>query len=402
MYSTSRTYSPVSYDTWDYFMIVGQSNAVGVGLWDGPEMGLPRIGMFCNDYVWRQAYEPTDDRRDQVDTISQDNASIVPGVGQLCHSAWLRAARKVCEPDPSRKVALIPCAKGSTVFQSTNYPNESWHVPSDPLDRTTLFGSALYRAKVAATRGARLKGIWFNGHESSVSINYGGGGENLMATFKADMQAWINAWRYHLQADIPIILGQLVTSDTGTAITPTSATHVSATDTWLNYHLGREYARQIEAENTNVKLVVWNDQALNAADPYHINRAGQDTVGDRVALATRELIYGESVNGTGPRPVSCSVLDANTVELVLSKDIQASTGGTYDGQFRVFTDSGHVVVSAADRIGDSVIWIVTSTSISGAAYVDVTYGQHKRNTLLTDQVKDSDGMPLPGFTLRAT
>lgn len=398
MFSGSRTYSKTGKQSWEYILIVGQSNAVGLGLWDDPVNGLDRITMLGNDYVWKRAYEPTDDVTDQVDTISKDGAGVIPGNGEKSHSAWLKAAVEICKAHPEKKICLIPCAKGSTTFRSTLVPSACWAVPSSLTDRTTLWGSAYYRAMHMMNWRRYLSAIWFIGHESSIETSYGGS-ENLLSTYYDDFLDWASNWRSAF-GNVPIVFGQLGPNDSGSSTTPATPDETHATNLWLNYHVGRNLALTGESAIPNSKMVVCFDQGLNSADPFHINRAGQNAIGNRFALAHRQLVYGDSVNGTGPRPVSIQYIDTTTLQLTLDKDIVDTTSGDYDSQFQVISNLGNHPISAAARYDDSLIWIFTSTSMAGYTWLALTYGQTKRNTALTDPVVDSDGMPLPGFWMQ--
>lgn len=384
---------------WDFFLIVGQSNAVGVGLWDNPEPPFHRVAMFGNDYNWKEAYEPVDDRTNQVDLISQDGAGVVPGVGHNCHSCWLRAAKQICLSRPQAKICLIPCPKGSTVFQTDVNEDVSWELPAFLDDRATLWGSAYYRAKVAATRGAAIKAIVFIGQESSTESSFGG--ENLLATYYQDFIRWANNWRNYLQADVPIIAGQLGPSYHGGDATPAGPSDYDNTNLWLNFHVARNYMRLTEQVLSNFKLVTCFDRALNAADPVHLNRAGQDVLGDRFGLAIRQLVYGESVNGTGPRPIECVRGSSTQFYAVFDKAIADGSGSDWDGQLRIYDGNTHIAISSTAlatgyQTNDSIL-ITTATGITGKA--SITYGQTRRNTALTDYIMDSDGIPSPGFTI---
>src|SRR5690606_25934604 len=118
--------------------------------------------------------------------------------------------------------------------------------------------------------------------------------------------------------------------------------------------------------------VVAHDLQRNASpDDIHVSREGQAVLAERVALAIREHILGEVVNGTGPRIVR-SYWTGSTVTLVLDKAIN-TTVGDYGSLFRVYDDTVEQTVSSANQATNtSKIDIVCSAPLSDI--VALTYG----------------------------
>jgi hypothetical protein len=105
---------------------------------------LPRAFVFGNDYRWREAKEPVDDPRGQVDLVSRDGG---PDLGT---SPGVAFARAMLEARPDAAIGLVPCAKGATSIVD-------W---GRALGDDTLYGSCLKRLGAAAPMG-RLAGVLF-------------------------------------------------------------------------------------------------------------------------------------------------------------------------------------------------------------------------------------------------
>ena len=126
------------------FALAGQSNMVGFAPLPAEQPPLPRAFVFGNDYRWRQAREPVDDPKDQVDLVSRDGG---PDLGT---SPGVAFARAVLEARPDAALGLVPCAKGAT----------SIHDWARALGDDTLYGSCLKRLGAAAPMG-RIAGLLF-------------------------------------------------------------------------------------------------------------------------------------------------------------------------------------------------------------------------------------------------
>jgi hypothetical protein len=102
--------------------------------------------------------------------------------------------------------------------------------------------------------------------------------------------------------------------------------------------------------------------------------------------------------------VAVSYVNSTTVDVEYDTVINDGASN-FDNQFRVFTQTGHKAVSAASRRGasdpDNKFVRLTCASLTGYTYIDVTYGQTRRATALSNAVADSDGWAAPGFILRA-
>jgi hypothetical protein len=119
-------------------------------------------------------------------------------------------------------------------------------------------------------------------------------------------------------------------------------------------------------------------------------------IADRVALAIREHVLGEVVNGTGPRIVGATYSGA-VVTLTCDKAIEASATN-YGDLFRVYAAGVEQTVSSAVINADtSKIDITCSAPLVGAITLTYGYRAGAASAARTDFVKDSDDMPLPLF-----
>lgn len=99
--------------------------------------------MFGNDYIWKTLVDPTDSYTLQVDAVSQDN-SISGAKGSIWPLVMSTLATDLGVP-----VGIIPTALGGTNILS-------WQPGADHQDRTTLYGSMVYRG----LGGSRCILVW--------------------------------------------------------------------------------------------------------------------------------------------------------------------------------------------------------------------------------------------------
>ena len=310
-------------------LIAGQSNASSRGLLGDAE-SIPQVRMLGNDYVWVQAAEPTDSNEGQVDTVSKDNGiGLKYGAG---HSFGVKLGKELYNAT-GQNVYLIQSAKGGSCVndRGTDAGDEekectfgSWH-PRGLLDRDTLFGSANYRAQVSAGKidnpnpptsdeGGAVTGIiWYQGESDQNN-----------SSFIADTKTVMNGFRRELGSDLPIIYVQL-------------ARRLENANSNRGYQFVREYQRLMETgfgtpgnELDNFYMVVAHD--LPMIQPNHVATEGQKILGERIALAYREHVLGEAVDGTGPRLQSLS--RSGKVVTVMTNQ-QINNHSTYENYFTV-------------------------------------------------------------------
>lgn len=348
------------------FLIAGQSNASGRGrVTRIVTPGHKSIFMYGNDYVWKKAYEPVDDPSGQIDSVSDDIANLTDING---HSFALQCAQGLVAAD--RRIDLIPCAMGGTSMSQ-------WLPGGDRLDRTTLYGSANYRRTQAAV--ATLTAVLYFGHENQAGeANYATQWSNLVSEFRTDYGA-----------SVPFIYCQLAKH---TDTTQNGKQHASA-DVQRRQETGSGDA----LEMTNMHMITTFD--LSLIDSIHLDEIAQRKIGDRMALAIREHVLGESVDGTGPRLNGAPTKPAANKVKVDTTQTLATISGNADNQFRVFDNGVEMTVSSVVNDADtSAVLITMSASASGT--VTVSYGNVVASgvaTTLNNVVKNAAGLPLPQF-----
>lgn len=134
----------------DIFIIGGQSNACGRGNSNKSySHATLKATMFGNDYNWKELSDPVDAVTNQVDSVSDD--------GSALGSVWPLIATSVLTNN-SLPVAFVPCAKGGTAITS-------WLPGANHQDRSTLYGSMIYRALQTGCKAV----LWWQGESDVVS-----------------------------------------------------------------------------------------------------------------------------------------------------------------------------------------------------------------------------------------
>jgi hypothetical protein len=261
-------------------LIAGQSNASGRGqpILDDPVH--PSVRMLHNDYRWRPAQEPLDDPTGQVDPRPDLNARYSFGtrLGTLLHDAF------------GYPTYLIPAAVGGSHVTE-------W-LPTSPLETSTLFGSANVRAHVSAGGQPNPVASQPYPHEGgpvNVVVWYQGESDEPSARREAFVRRTNQVFDAFLsEHGAPTVYVQLA----------------SEYDAGLNvrYHAVAELQRRMETGSGEPEsrqrafMVVAHD--LPRSDSRHLSAYGQRVLAERIALAVREHVFGEDVDGTGPRLVA--------------------------------------------------------------------------------------------------
>ena len=355
------------------FIIAGQSNASGRGeLNASNESPDPKVVMFANDYQFKTAYEPLDDPLNQVDGISNDSAVITSIKG---HGFGLRAGKDLITAGLD-SVVLIPCPLGGTSLSQ-------WLMTADPFDRNTLFGSCNYRQLTASPNGVSAL-WWYQGESNS----------GAPVTYISQHTTFISQFRTQVNSQLPVIYVQLSQNN--------------STSGAASYHKIAEFQRQMETGSGYAHSLLKHHMVvtldLPLTDSVHLNQTAQKELGKRIALSTREHVYGESVDGTGPRLLSFNAIlftdtTRNTIKIRFNKPVNASIN-QYDHLFRVYDDATEMTIQSVvrDPSDTSSILVTMTTTLSGAA--SVSYGDRAApglNISLNNVVKGTTGLPAPRF-----
>ncbi|CAN5735013.1 hypothetical protein BH24DEI2_BH24DEI2_06620 [soil metagenome] len=299
-----------------------------------------------------------------------------------------------------KDVFLIQSAKGGSCLNPC--ADGDWRVPSNRLDRGTLFGSANYRAQVSAgtapnapapAEGGAVTGIvWYQGESEQSNVS----------GFIADTNAVMDAFKSELN-NPPIIYAQIARR----LIAPEETNDLKN----VNYQNIREKQRVMETQYGDTPtrrnafyMVVTHD--LPMIEHNHLSAEGQKTLGDRIALAYQEHVLGTGVDGTGPRLAPGGVtLSGNIVKVVTTQSVNASS--SYENYFNVSVGGGsysgvggNISSITRDPSNDKAI-LITLNSTSSPVYVRYMPPAFKPTSYPTPQlqnvVKNSKGLPLPAF-----
>lgn len=352
------------------FLVGGQSNASGRGVINTlAARGDASTFAFGNDYTWQRAQEPIDDPTSQVDAISDDVGFVVPGV--TGHGFAMQAMLGLITQ--GRRLDLIPCAKGGSTLAN-------WAPGADRLNRATLYGSANYRRTQAAV--ATLTAILWFGHESDAgSATYATDWANLVAAFRTDFGA-----------TVPFVYCQLAKHTTSA----TNTQHNNTSDVQRRQETGSGDALAL----TNMRMVVTFDQPL--IDNIHLNDTAQRVVGQRMALAIRQHVLSEAVDGTGPRLNGAPVHPGgakNQVKIDTTQTLQTIASNA-DGQFRVYDGASEMTISSVVRDPADASAVLVTMAATAAGTVTVSYGDVAASgsgVTLANVVRNGAGLPLPRF-----
>ena len=387
-------------------LIAGQSNASSRADLSNAERPSPQVRMLGNDYLWKQASEPTDSNENQVDTVSEDNGSGFSfGAG---HSFGLTLG-KALNGVTGEPVYLIQTARaGSCVRLNSDCGGEgSWAPEGDRLERSTLFGSANYRAQVSAgnvsnppasAEGGAVTGIvWYQGEDDGSSSSFVADTNRVMDAFMDELDRPGDA-----VDGVPVVYVQL-----GQRLGPEPGDEARNNA----YQFVRERQRQMEtgygaSARDNYFMVVAHDLPMD--DKRHLSTEGQKTLGERIALAYQEHVLGSNVDGTGPRLVSIKH-DERIIRVKTTQTLNNSS--TYEDYFTV-TINGIIKTIGNGGIRDlrrdpgdpTAVRITLDEEPADGVQVIVRYRPPTANpsayptSQLDDVVKgQSSELPLPAF-----
>jgi len=244
------------------FVLAGQSNMSGWAPLLAEQTLHPRAFLFGNDYRWRLAQEPTDHPEDQVDLVSLDRGSELPGT-----SPGLAFATRLLEFQPEMAIGLIPCAKGNTTI----------HQWRRSLDDGTLYGSCLKRIAAASTMG-KIAGILFFQGEAD-ALNPEIYGERILSAedYEERFNQFIEALRGDLnRPTLPIVFAQIG-----------SQTAPEAFSNW-------EVVQQQQAAVDLPCVIMITTSDLSLYDGVHYTPESYQTIGRRFAEAYVRLLNEES------------------------------------------------------------------------------------------------------------
>lgn len=214
---------------------------------------------FGNDYQWRAAVEPVDSATGQIDSVSVDSTAAV-GPAMAFGLAYV-------ETHPGARVALVPCAKGSTTIHE--WRRQSLVDGTLTPMRSNLYGSCLHRIHQALLApGAVLGGIIIMQGDSDARPSTVYAQPN---TYADQVVRWVKILRADLDDPaLPVVFAQL-------GPTPPDSTLTE----W-----GMVKAQQAQARSRlmRVGMIVTDDLAV-LSDGLHFTAASNVEIGRRFAEA---------------------------------------------------------------------------------------------------------------------
>lgn len=191
----------------DIFIIAGQSNAMGFGQNNQIYTGTQQSRLFDNSYQIKDIIDPIDSNIGQIDSISSD--------ANAAGSYWPIFVGKI-SAITGRPVLIVPCAKGASRISE-------WQPGEQYPNRTTLYGSMVYRARQAKVYGNLRAVLWHQG-ESEASTT------GTTAAYITGMVTLANAIRNDLGVKLfPCKLQQITGSSAGV-----TAINLAIASEWAN------------------------------------------------------------------------------------------------------------------------------------------------------------------------
>ena len=236
----------------DTYVVCGQSNGVVYET----EAGPPAPGVVRATYDGRllpaSQYNPTDQRVYQYSFAIEAANTLFSSTG--------------------RTNLVCPVSVGSTKMQQ-------WMPLEDRLDASSLYGRANLSRAVWAPGGPRA--ILYHGHESNTD------NAALLATYAEEWRALMAEFKKDF-GSTPVVFAQLGKSTLDSVA--------------FNLNRGGGIQTALETDGSGdqpkQKMVVTFDLPL--ADYIHLSPEGQRLLGQRFALAIRQHVFGQKVDGTGP------------------------------------------------------------------------------------------------------
>jgi sialate O-acetylesterase len=239
-------------------------------------------------------------------------------------------------------------------------PKHPWHP-----DPASWAPAGLFNGMVAPAIDFTIKGaIWYQGETDSTA----GRGPLYERTFPAMITDWRTRWG---EGDFPFLFVQL------SSFTSTPA------ETW---GVVREAQRRtLKLANTAMAVSLDVGQADNVHPP------DKQTVGARLALAARAVVYGEAVEFSGPLFFEAA-REGNGMRVYFTHGHGlVARGGALEG-FEVAGEDRRFHPATARVDGDTVV--VTAADVSRPMYVRYAWA----NAPMTANLYNGAGLPAAGFT----
>ncbi len=180
------------------------------------------------------------------------------------------------QADVSLAVALEKRADEAAKLANQPIPEHPWHPGPD-----SFTPAVLYNGMIAPLTPYPIKGVvWYQGESNSLLPQAGIYGQ----LFSALITDWRSKWR---EGNFPFLYVQISTFDS----TPGVDLKTKDFD-WGTLRDAQRRALSL----VNTAMVV----SLDVGDPVNIHPPDKETVGSRLALAARAIVYGENLEYSGP------------------------------------------------------------------------------------------------------
>jgi sialate O-acetylesterase len=270
------------------------------------------------------------------------------------------------QADVSLATALEKRADEAAKEASKPLPVHPWHPGPDSYTPAVLFNGMIAPLTPFPIKGV----IWYQG-ESNSSLSEAGMYAQL---FPALIKDWRSKWR---EGNFPFVYVQISTFDT------TPGVDLKSKD--FDWGMLRDAQRRTLGL-ANTAMVV----SLDVGDVHNIHPPDKETVGHRLALATRAIAYGESLERSGP--LFRQAVPQNGEMCVSFDHANGLNGrvGSVDG-FEVAGENRQFFPASARISGDSVF--VKSDKVPAPLYVRYAWQNAPEANLYNDA-----GLPASTFT----
>ncbi len=332
----------------DVWVIAGQSNAAGYG--HGPVHDPPVLGVsLCGgDELWRLATHPIFDPTNTRHPANRDS-------GWVDVSPWLAFARGILT-DTGVPVGLIPTALGGSPMDAWDPGNENPYLYENML------------AHIAAAGGRVAGMVWYQGESDCAPA--------LIPTYQTRFTRMVEDFRARFGAGLPVLTAQL-----------NRHYFESNTESDTTWSQMRDVQRRIAQEVPGVAVIPTLDLPLS--DGIHTSAAGNVILGERFALAARELAYGQDVPGHAADARGAVFHNAERTQIRVSFDHVVDhliCLAAHPTDLTVTDAAGDVPVTTAAVLGNDEVLIDLARPAQGATQVHHAYGTNPP-TFLRDHLQ---------------
>ncbi|MEW6750649.1 MAG: sialate O-acetylesterase [Candidatus Latescibacterota bacterium] len=320
----------------EVWVIAGQSNSAGYGrgsVLDPPELGLH---VLRNSEQWALATHPLNDSTDTRHPVNREG-------GNSAHAPHLHFAR-LLKQALGCPVGLVQTALGGSPLGQWN-PGEG---------DAALFHNMVHCVRLA---GGKARGVvWYQG-ESDASPELG-------ATYAERFVHAVRCWRQALDLpDLAVVTVQL--NRVTTPATPEGD---------LGWSLVREAQRRVPRLERGIAVVPAVDLPLS--DQIHTSPAGNLILGERMARAALQTVYGVPQTWRAPE-IRRAWRAGDGVAVVLEFDhvqdrLEALDLTTHG--FRVESEGAVVPIGAVRYPGGNVVRLLLEGPLAGPAAVHAAWG----------------------------